>query len=225
LIEIDQGKRKVERMNLSHSANRRRVIAGVSLVALSVAFLADSMTGLMTRPASPSHTTITIIGFVAVLNAVLMPFAILGLAQLLRARADRVGLAGVFMVLVGWAAATRISVVIQLDMLLSAGVEGVPAPALGSIFTAAPGVWVSIFPVGLFFPLGLITLGLGLFRWRPVNRWFGLLLALGGLLFPVGRAVGIGFAITACDIALATAFAAIGGQILTRPAVWETAST
>jgi hypothetical protein len=209
-------------MNISHSSNnRRRVIAGVSLVALSVAFLADAMTGSMTRPAAPSQTTIAIAGFVAVLNAVLMPVAILGLAQLLRARADRVGLLGVFFVLAGWAAATRISVVTQLDTLLSAGVEGVPAPALESIFKSAPGVWLSIFPVGLFFPLGLITLGLGLFRWRPVNRWFGLLLALGGLLFPLGRALGIGFAIIACDIALAAAFAAIGWQILARPATWD----
>ena len=211
-------------MNISHSSNRRRMIAGVSLIALSVAFLLNTITGLMTGVASPSQTMIAIVGFVAALNALLMPAAILGLSQLLRASADRLGLLGAGFVLVGWAASTRISVLIQLDGLLRAGVEGVPPSALQSIFMSAPAVWVSVFPVGLFFPLGLITLGLALFWWRPVYCWFGLLLALGGVLFPLGRAVGIDFAVIASDIALAAAFAAFGWQILTRPAAWENSS-
>jgi hypothetical protein len=212
-------------MNISHSSNRRRLIAGVSLIALSVAFLSNTLMGLMTRPTSPSPAMIAIVGFVAVANAVLMTAAILGLSQLLRTSADSVGLLGAASTLVGWAASTRISTVIQLDTVLRAGVEGVPPSAIESAFKSAPAVWVSIFPVGLFFPLGLIMLGLALFWWRPVNRWFGLLLALGGVLFPLGRAVGIEFAIIACDIVLAASFTAIGWQILTRPEVWETASS
>jgi hypothetical protein len=208
-------------MNISQSSKRRRVIAGVSLIGLSITFLSDTFLGLMTAPDSPSQATIVSVGFVAVLNTVLMVAAVLGLSQLLRASADRVGLLGAAFVLVGWAASTRISAVIQLHLLLSAGVEGVPPNALESIFKSAPSVWVSFFPVGLFFPLGLITLGLALFRQRPVNRWFGLLLALGGALFPLGRAVGIEYAIIACNVVLASAFAAIGWQVLTRPEVWE----
>lgn len=212
-------------MNISHSSNRRRIIAGVSLTGLSVAFLSNTMTGLMTRPSSPSQTMIALAGFVTVVNAVLMIAAVLGLSQLLRASADRAGLLGAAFVLVGWTAATRILTVIQLDMVLGAGVEGVPPSALESIFKSAPALFLSIFPIGLFFPLGLITLGLALFWWRPVNRWFGLLLALGGVLFPAGRAVGIEAAIIGCDIVLAAAFAAIGWQVLARPAVWEAAAT
>lgn len=208
-------------MNISHSSNRRRIIAGVSLIALAVAFLWNMTTGFMAGMASPSQKMIAIVGFVAALNALLMPVAILGLSQLLRGSADRLGLLGAAFVLVGWAASTRISVLIQLDALLRAGVEGVPPSALQSIFMSAPVVWVSVFPVGLFFPLGLITLGLALFWWRPVNCLFGLLLALGGVLFPLGRAVGIDSAIIASDITLAAAFAAFGWQVLTRPAVWE----
>jgi len=210
---------------MSHSSNRRRLIAGLSLLGLSVAFLSNTLTGLMTRPVSPSQTMIALAGFLTVLNAVLMTAAALGLSQLLRARADRVGLLGAAFVLVGWAASTRILTVIQLHTALSAGVEGVPPSALESIFKSAPALFISIFPVGLFFPLGLITLGLALFWWRPVNCWFGLLLALGGVLFPLGRAVGIEQAIIACDIVLASAFAAIGWQILARPEVWEATST
>jgi hypothetical protein len=82
-----------------------------------------------------------------------------------------------------------------------------------------------MFPVGLFFPAGLITLGIALFYWRPVNRWLGLLLALGGVLFPIGRAAGVAPAVVACDIVLATAFASIGWQILSRPEVWEQSSS
>jgi hypothetical protein len=58
-----------------------------------------------------------------------------------------------------------------------------------------------------------------------LNCWLGLLLALGGVLFPLGRALGIELAIVACDIVLAAAFAAIGWQILTRPEVWATDSS
>lgn len=210
---------------MSHSSNRRRMIAGVSLIALSVSFLSNTIAERVFGSGQPSQTTIAMVGFAAVLNAALMPAAILGLSQLLRASADRVGLLGAVFVLIGWAAATRISFVIQLHALLVAGVEGVPATALESAFNSAPAVWVSVFPVGLFFPLGLITLGVALFWWRPVNCWFGLLLALGGLLFPLGRAVGIEFAIIACNIVLGAAFAVIGWQILARPAVWETTST
>lgn len=212
-------------MNISQSSNRRRMIAGVSMIGLSIAFLSNTTMGLMIDPVSPSHTTIAVMGFVAVLSAVLMTAAILGLSQLLRSRADWAGLAGAGATLAGWAVSTRISTLIQLDALLRAGVEGVPASALESIFKSAPVVWVSMFPVGLLFPLGLITLGVALFRWHPVNRWSGLLLALGGVLFPVGRAAGNEFAYIACDLTLAAAFVSLGWQTLTRPAAWETTSS
>jgi len=208
-------------VNISHSSDRRRVIAGACLLALPVTFLSDALAGLMTEPAAPSQRMIAIVGFVAVLNSLLMTAAVLGLSQLLRASADWAGLLGAASTLTGWAVATRISVVIQLDALLRAGVEGVPPTALETAYASAPIVWASTFPVGLFFPLGLITLGLALFWARPLNRWLGLLLALGGVLFPLGRAVGIRPAVVACDIVLATVFAAIGWQILRRPEVWE----
>ncbi len=212
-------------MNISQSNNRRRVIAGVSLLGLSLTFLSNTAMGLMTDLASPSHTTIAIAGFVAVASVVLMTASILGLSQLLRARADWAGLAGAGATLAGWAVSTRISALIQLDALLRTGVEGVPANALESAFKSAPVVWASVFPVGLLFPLGLVTLGLALFWRRPVNRWSGLLLALGGVLFPAGRAMGIDFAIIACDLTLAAAFVSLGWQILSRPEAWETTSS
>jgi hypothetical protein len=48
-----------------------------------------------------------------------------------------------------------------------------------------------------------------------------LLLALGGILFPIGRAAGQVWAIIACDIILGAAFALIGWQILIRPELWS----
>lgn len=212
------------RVNISQSSNRRRVCAGVSLLGLSITFLSNTAMGLMIDPASPSPKMIAVVGFVAVLSMVLMTGAILGLSQLLRARADWAGLVGAAATLAGWAVSTRISTLIQLDALLRAGVEGVPASALESTFKSAPLVWVSMFPIGLSFPLGLITLGVALFWWRPLNRWSGLLLALGGVLFPIGRAMGNEFAYIACDITLAAAFVSLGWQVLSRPEAWETTS-
>ena len=212
-------------MNTSQASNNRRIIAGASMIVMALIFLANTLTGFMTRPASLSPALVAVAGFIAVTGAVLMTASILGLSHLLRSRADGVGLSGATCALVGWAVSTRISSVIQLDAVLRAGVEGVPASALESVFKSAPLVWASMFPVGLFFPAGLITLGIALFYWRPVNRWLGLLLALGGVLFPIGRAAGVAPAVVACDIVLATAFASIGWQILSRPEVWEQSSS
>lgn len=211
-------------MNLSPSSNRRRAIAGVSLIVLAVIFLLNTWTGIMTGVSAPSQATTALAGFTAVLSMVLMIASVLGIAQILRARADWPALLGAAFTLIGQTAASRMGVIFQLNALSKRGTAGIPPNLMATVSESAPLVWVSIVPVGIFFPLGLITLGLALAWARPMNWLFGASLAVGGVLFPIGRALGIGWAITACDIVLGVAFASIGWQIITRPEIWEQSS-
>ncbi|MCA1625538.1 MAG: hypothetical protein LC768_14075 [Acidobacteria bacterium] len=207
-------------MNLSKTDNRRRIIAGASAVLIGVSFLLNLLDGLNTGMFAPSQTMIALSGYRAVLNAVLMIATVFGISQLLRARADWIGLLGGASALVGWTASARIGVLIQLSALSESGVAAVPPNFSEVLMQSAPTVWTSIVPIGIFFPIGLITLGLALAWERPIHWWIGLLLALGGVLFPIGRAAGQVWAIIACDIILGAAFALIGWQILTRPELW-----
>lgn len=59
---------------------------------------------------------------------------------------------------------------------------------------------------GILFPLGLLVLSVALFRSRAVPRPLALLLALGAILFPIGHAVRITFALIAGDVVLVAAF-------------------
>jgi hypothetical protein len=122
--------------------------------------------------------------------------------------------------LMGWTVGARILALVQLERVLQGGVTGVPEDAIQRMFTAAPMVWASIIPVGLMYPIGLLILGVTLFVARPVDRWIGALLAIGGVLFPLGRAVHLPWAWWSSDLLLAAAFALLGWQVLARPALW-----
>ena len=62
-----------------------------------------------------------------------------------------------------------------------------------------------------------MILGVALAIARPIAPLFGVLLAIGGVLFPIGRISVIPWALVACDLVLGAAFALIGWQILRRP--------
>lgn len=208
-------------MNATNDTRRRRLISAFCCLALGLFFLTDPITRLSVRGDGPAATgTIALMGFVAPIHVALMIGAVFGITQLLRRRADRTGLIGATLTLLGWVVASRIMVVGQLQALLANGVPGVPPDSLQRMFQHAPIVFVSIIPVGLLFPIGLIVLGITMFVARPIPRGIGALLAIGGVLFPIGRAVGHEWAIMSSDLVLGATFALIGWQVLTRPEVW-----
>lgn len=208
---------------MSKQSNRRRVLAGTCLVVLALLFVTNPLTEIVLRARASSVSRIAATGFAAPLQMALIIGSIVGITQLLRRNADRAGLIGAALALTGWAVGLRILTLGQLQSMATIGVGGVPPDTLQKMFAAAPIVWVSIVPVGVLFPIGAIILGITLFIVRPINRWIGALLALGGLLFPLGRAVGLEWAITAADLVLGAAFALIGWQILTRRELWSAA--
>jgi hypothetical protein len=73
--------------------------------------------------------------------------------------------------------------------------------------TGVAGVALKVF--GLSFPICLIAFGLLLFALKVVPAPAALALALGGLLFPIGRIPGIDVAVFACDLTLILALTAI----------------
>lgn len=208
-------------MTTSNSSNRRRLLAAFSLVTLGILFMTNPVTHLVYRGLKETVVTIALRGFVAPIHMALLVGSVLGITQLLRGKADRTGLVGGVLVVIGWAVGIRILALGQLESLLESGVTKVPADALSKMFEAAPIVWVSIVPMGLLFPIGLIILGLTIVFATPIPRAIGALLAIGGALFPIGRIAAIPWALVACDVVLGAALALIGWQILKRAELWD----
>jgi hypothetical protein len=69
--------------------------------------------------------------------------------------------------------------------------------------------------------LGLITLGIALFVARPVRPWAAILLVIGGLLFPIGRALDVHAAVFSSDAVMAVAYGFLSSEILTRRELWD----
>ena len=202
-----------------NATNRRRILAASCLFGLTASYLLS----LAAQPLSADTMTdgaIALSGFLAVLNTGLMAGAVIAITQLVRGGADRLGLAGGALTLLGATVGARIIALVQLS-LVDDPRAGAARATMRRLVENAPMVWVSLVPIGLMFPAGLIALGIALVVARPVHRGIGVMLAIGGVLFPIGRAVGVVPAVYACDAILAVTFALLGWQLLTRPELWE----
>jgi hypothetical protein len=214
-------------MNATNDIHRRRLIAGFCLIGLALFFVTNPLTALMGRAGSLrgySSTAIALSGFAAPLHMLLMIGSVYALTRLLRHKADRLALAGAALALMGWSIGLRILALRQVSAVLENGVEGVPPDAIGRVFGASVPVFISLVPIGLMFPIGLILLGVALVVAHPLHRGLGVMLAVGGVLFPMGRAIGIPWAFVGCDLLLGATFGIIGWQVLTRPALWNDSS-
>lgn len=69
--------------------------------------------------------------------------------------------------------------------------------------------------IGIFFPIGLILLAISTYRSKIFNPAVPFLLALGAVLFPVGRIGGFAAAVLGSGVLLLASFGLIGWQILT----------
>jgi len=197
----------------------RRQLSGFALALLALLVLTDPLTRVMLRQ-QRSPRLIAVNGFLAPLEMLLVVASAFALMQLLRARADKAGLIGGSLMIMGWAAGIRIIALGQLEALLATGITGVPQDTLHRMFEAAPIVWKSIVPFGLMYPIGLTILGVTLLITQPVPRWIGALMIFGGVLFPVGRIGGIFWAIAGSDLLLGGAFAALAWQVSSRREAW-----
>lgn len=210
---------------MSLQANRRRLLCGVAVALMGALFLLDPVLPVLHRGEVPSIAVIALSGFLAPFHLGLVVAGVIGLTQILRERSDKAGLIGGALTVMGWAVGVRILGLGQLESLLATGVTGLPPDTLAKLFEAAPVVWVSIVPMGLLFPAGVITLGAALFVTRAIPRWISLLFTLGGLIFPVGRIFKVEWAILSCDLLFGVSLILIGWQILTRRDLWSSGSS
>jgi hypothetical protein len=67
---------------------------------------------------------------------------------------------------------------------------------------------------GICFPIGLLLLAFGLWRSRIAPAWVAGTLAIGAVLFPIGHAAQVSWALVAGDIVLAVAFAAFAMHVM-----------
>lgn len=200
--------------------NRRRLLAGTCTAVLAALLLMNGVSSVTYDGSAPSRGTIAAIGFFAVLHVGLTAGAVFGITQLVRRRADILGLTGAALTILGATVGARIVVLIQLALLGDAAPGGVRA-AMTSLLRNETAVWASMIPIGLMYPLGLLTLAVALFVARPVPRWVAVALAIGAVLFPMGRAMDIAPAVYLSDAVLAIAYGWLSREILTRKELWD----
>lgn len=144
-------------------------------------------------------------------------FAIFALVELLRRDADKLGLIGGGMAIIGAISGTTLfSFGYFYNEVSRSGLDASTAQSVEQIFRQVYGVMVFVPLPGLFFPIGLIILSIGLFWTKVVPHWTAIALGLGALLFPVGRIPGILTVSVISDIFLTLSMCFIGWQILAR---------
>lgn len=204
-------------MELSDASNRRRLIAGFCLIAAPALLLVADVMQINGR-FDFEWTVVMWISFVLFVPAVL------GIVHLLRNRADYCGLLGGALVVIGAMAGAGMMTIFRLNAVLKAGGEREFAQLIASAFKANPALPFSIFTPGPLFPLGFIVLAVGLYQARIFSLWMSLVLALGGVLFPVGHAVGVKAALIGGDLLLLGALAWLGWRLLSKSGTdWEEA--
>ena len=197
---------------------RRRKIGGVCLVAAPLLLLAGDLlrAGAGLRYESLIVMKLSFAFFVA---------AVLALVHLLRERSDRTGLAGGALTLVGCLAGSGIVTAAMIGVSLETAALGEPTLSAVEEAMRAGGVpaFLFMFPLpGLAFPAGLLVLSAGLLRAKVMPAPAAALLALGALLFPVGRIGEFEPAVLASSAALSASMGWIGWRVLRRAApAWE----
>lgn len=178
----------------------RRRAAGVSLIAAPALLLTSSVARFAFGQFEAWYQTMKLSFFFFVLG-------VLGLAHLLRGRADGSAHAGGAIALAGCLSGASIVTAAYLvgHLESAAPQERLQSLSLTIVNTPLP---------GLFFPAGLLVLAVALLRKKVVPAWAGLLFALGAVLFPVGRIPGLVPAVFACDVLLTVSLGYVGARVL-----------
>ena len=131
--------------------------------------------------------------------------AALGLVGLTRGRADGAGLLGGALAVVGCLAGSGIVTAnAALGTVEAAGLDEAATRAIeAAMMKSGLGGYMFLYPLpGLAFPAGFLVLAYALLRSRAASPAAALLVALGALLFPVGRIGGVEAAVMGSGLAL-----------------------
>jgi hypothetical protein len=143
--------------------------------------------------------------------------AALGMVGLTRGRADGTGLLGGALAVVGCLAGSGI--ITANAILHSFNTAGLDAAATRAVQTAMTsgdvGAYLFLYPLpGLAFPVGFLVLAYALRRARAASTTAALLVALGAILFPIGRIAGIEAAVIGSGLALTLGMVSVALRLL-----------
>ncbi|HEX8352452.1 MAG TPA: hypothetical protein VF611_06130 [Pyrinomonadaceae bacterium] len=143
--------------------------------------------------------------------------AALAVVHLVSERADRAGLAGGALAIVGCLAGSGI--LTANAVLGSVETSGLEEPAMRAVEAAfrrdGVGGYIIFYPLpGLAFPLGFLVLSYALLRARVVSPAAAGALALGALLFPVGRIGRVEWAVLGSGLGMSLGMALIALRVL-----------
>lgn len=197
------------------STERRRRLGALCLAAAPLVLLASTATRFLgTRFAWTTLVTLWVL---------LAYGAILALVHLLRERADRLGLVGGILCFIGLTTAAGMMAVYRLGAVLE-----VTSPddlaVLSRAFASEPLLRLTIFAPGLSYPLGLLVLSVALRRARLLPTVLAMALAVGAVLFPIGRIAQVDAALLASDLLTAATLLYLSRRVLTRPELWSPAA-
>lgn len=205
-------------MKAQPATELRRKIAAACLLAAPLTMLAGDA---LRFGAGAMHAWLVLLK----LSFALFAGAALALVHLASRRADRAGLVGGGLTIVGCLAGAGIITASAIDMSIESAALGEAATsALEAAFRAdGVGGLVIFYPLpGLAFPAGLLVLSYALFRARVVSPLTMATLALGAVLFPVGRIGGFAAAVIASGLALSVALSLVGLKVINWTAdEWE----
>jgi len=191
-------------------------IAGIcSILAPSVMLAADSVLLLTGR-----RFEWTIILWLAF---VLFVPAIFGLTYLLASRGSRLAVVGGASAFFGCMAGASMQVLFRVYAVLDEIGSSQTVVLLRGIGKLAASTQM----IGIFFPAGLLILAACLYRGRIVNPLVPVSLAIGAILFPMGRVAGLMVGIFGGDLLLTGAFVIVGIRLLSakEPAATEGVAT
>jgi hypothetical protein len=178
-------------------------IAGVcSILAPVVLLIGDAM--LLAGTLKFEQTIVSWLSFV------LFVPAILGMTYLAASGGHGLALVGGASAFFGTMAGASMQVFFRVRAVLNE----LGLPQTVDLLRASTKLVASTQMIGIFFPIGLVLLALGLYRSRTVNAIVPLSLAIGALLFPMGRIAGLVVGFVGGDLLLLLAFAAVGRRLL-----------
>ncbi|MET0625874.1 MAG: hypothetical protein ABW250_23270 [Pyrinomonadaceae bacterium] len=143
--------------------------------------------------------------------------AALAIVRLTSERADRVGLVGGALVVVGCLGGSGILTASAVFGAIDAA--GLDAAATGAVEaamrTSGVGGFILLYPLpGLAFPVGFLVLSYALLRARVVSPAAAATLALGALLFPVGRIGGFAWAVIGSGVGMSVGLGLVALRVL-----------
>lgn len=192
----------------------RRAGAAACLLAAPLVMLAGDALRIW---AGARHTWLVMLK----LSFALFVGAALAVVRLTSERADRTGLVGAALAVVGCLAGSGIVTAnAVLGPIETAGLDATATQAIeAAMQTSGVGGFLFLYPLpGLAFPIGFLVLACAMLRARVVSGVAVVALALGALLFPVGRIGGIDWAVIASGVGMSVGLGLVAPRVIGKSA-------